>query len=113
MKSYKLVIYGLILLLFVSFASCIGQDPCENITCGQVCRGEDLWEQKCIGGECVDYRIIKPCSEECGCDLCRGIICEDGCFDYDLWRMKCVDGECEKDYVIEKNSERCGYEPPT
>jgi hypothetical protein len=106
-------ICGLMLLALISVASCIGQDLCENITCGRVCRGFDLWEQKCIGGECVDFRIIESNSEECGFnDLCKDVSCNDGCFGTDLYRMRCSEGECVPDYILEKDSEQCGVLPP-
>jgi Holliday junction resolvase-like predicted endonuclease len=54
------------MLLFT--VSCIGQDPCENVTCDTVCRGDDLWEQECRNGDCVDSQIVEKNSIECGCD---------------------------------------------
>ncbi len=45
-------------------SACIGQDPCEKITCGKVCRGDELWEQSCVNGECVDQEMIEKNSEK-------------------------------------------------
>lgn len=108
--SHKRYLLGLVSLLLVLVSLCIGQNPCQNITCGRVCRGEDLWEQRCIGGECVDSRIVEDCSKECGCDPCKNIVCVDGCYGPDLWRMKCLEGECVPDYIIERDSEQCAPE---
>ena len=108
---HKYHLCGLILLLLV-IASCVGQDPCEHVTCDNVCRGEELWEQKCIGGECVDSRLIERESRQCGYkDPCENVYCTEGCYGYDQWKMKCVNGECVLDYIIEKDSEQCGYVP--
>ena len=41
-------------------------DPCENVQCGTVCRGHELYQQKCQDGECVDDYRIERDSEECG-----------------------------------------------
>jgi hypothetical protein len=48
--------------------SCVSQDQCQNVICGQVCREQDLWEQQCSEGECVDYQIIEEDAVECGYD---------------------------------------------
>ncbi len=93
--------------------ACIGQDPCKNVTCGTVCRGVDLWEQRCLNGECVDYSIIEKNSRECGYNPCKDVVCTDSCFGTELWKMKCVEGECVQDFLIEKDSERCGFIPPS
>lgn len=105
---YKRYTCGLALFFLVLVALCIGEDPCSKITCPTVCRGDDLWEQKCIGGECVDSRMIEKESPECYTDPCENVFCEDGCFGTDLWKMKCLEGECIPDYIIEKDSEQCG-----
>lgn len=91
--------------------ACIGQDPCEDIACGRVCRGYDLWEQTCDNGQCVDHEIIEKNSRECGYDPCRDVVCENECYGTELWSMTCSEGECVKDSIIEKNSVACGFVP--
>ncbi|MDY1591451.1 MAG: hypothetical protein RBS85_04725 [Methanofastidiosum sp.] len=91
----------------------IKTDPCENIQCPDICKGEDLWGQKCVDGQCVDFVRIEPCSEKCGCitDLCQRVKCSDQCRNKDLWTYKCVDGLCTPDIIKEKCSVQCGCEP--
>ncbi|KYC48931.1 MAG: hypothetical protein AMQ22_01789 [Candidatus Methanofastidiosum methylothiophilum] len=91
----------------------IKTDPCENIQCPDICKGEDLWGQKCLDGECVDFVRIEPCSEKCGCvtDLCQRIKCNDQCRGEDLWIYKCVNGLCTPESVKEKCSVECGCTP--
>jgi hypothetical protein len=88
-------------------------DPCENIDCPDVCKGEDLWAQKCLDGECVDFVRIEPCSEKCGCvvDLCERIKCNDQCRGEDLWAYKCVNGICSPEDIKENCSSQCGCSP--
>ncbi|MBU7018871.1 MAG: hypothetical protein HXS44_15285 [Theionarchaea archaeon] len=105
----KDIVKGLLLLLLCLTALCIGQDPCENVTCSTICRGEDLWEQKCTNGECVGHQIIEHDSRECGYNPCRDIVCKNECFGTELWKMKCSEGECIQDSLIETQSGECGY----
>jgi hypothetical protein len=86
-------------------------DPCKGVTCGTVCRGYDLWSQKCVDGSCVDDRIVEANSRQCGYDPCDGVVCNDYCKGYDLWSQKCVDGVCVDDYLIEADSAQCGFDP--
>jgi hypothetical protein len=115
MSSHAIItmrlVYGLIISI-VLVLSCIGQDPCKDITCNTVCRGETLWEQKCVNGECVDYQIVEENSPACGYDPCRDVVCDNACFSTELWKMTCLNGECVKDHLIEDNSVSCGYTPP-
>lgn len=85
--------------------------PCENVHCGTVCKGNELWQQECIDGECVDSYMVEKNSKQCGYDLCRNISCEPVCRESDLWSRKCIDGECYDHQVIEHNSKQCGYDP--
>ena len=50
-----------VLVLFIvclAFLIHTGEDPCKDISCGYVTKGGYLWEQKCIEGTCIDYKII-------------------------------------------------------
>ncbi|MBU7038781.1 MAG: hypothetical protein HXS52_12690 [Theionarchaea archaeon] len=105
------IVYGLIISI-VLMLSCIGQNPCEDVTCGNVCRGEALWKQTCINGECVDARVVEENSPMCGYDPCRDVVCDNACISTELWKMTCLNGECVSDHLIEENSESCGYSPP-
>ena len=89
------------------------KDLCDNIECPNVCKGEDLWSQKCLDGNCVDFVRIESCSEKCGCivDLCQRVKCSDQCRNEDLWTYKCVDGLCTPDIIKEKCSVQCGCAP--
>ena len=107
MKQKLLCIIGFTMLIL----ACIGQNPCEDITCGRMCRGYDLWEQKCINGECVDDRMIEENSRECGFNPCINVVCDDICFGTELWKMTCSEGECVRDSIIEKDSVACGFTP--
>jgi hypothetical protein len=40
----------------------VQEHECE---CPHVCRGNDLWSQKCVNGECVDDQLVEADSEEC------------------------------------------------
>ena len=104
-------VYGLIISI-VLVLSCIGQDPCKDVTCGDVCRGETLWKQECVNGECVDSQIVEENSPSCGYDPCRDVVCENACISTELWAMTCINGECVYDHLIEEHSESCGYTPP-
>lgn len=58
------------------FARCtiyvIGTDPCQN-RCTSVCRGLDLWTQKCVDGSCVDDHLIETSSTDCSEELLKTI----------------------------------------
>ena len=88
-------------------------DLCDNVQCPDICKGEDLWAQKCVDGKCVDFVRIEPCSEKCGCvvDLCQRIKCNDQCRGEDLWTYKCVNGICAPENIKEKCSVECGCSP--
>jgi hypothetical protein len=86
-------------------------DPCRNVNCGTVCRGDDLWSQKCIDGSCFDDELIESNSKQCGYDPCRNVNCGTVCRGDDLWSQKCIDGSCFDDELIESNSLDCGYDP--
>ena len=87
------------------------RDPCEDIYCGAVCRGEDLWQQECVDGECVFSYLIDRNSEECGYNPCRDITCGTACRGHNLWSQECVDGVCVDYQLIESNSSQCGFDP--
>ncbi|NYT03092.1 MAG: hypothetical protein GKC00_00105 [Candidatus Methanofastidiosa archaeon] len=114
---------AILITLIILFSGCskpndqtppvVYTNPCENIDCPDVCKGEDLWAQKCLDGECVDFVRIEPCSEKCGCvvDLCERIKCNDQCRGEDLWTYKCVNGICSPEDIKEKCSIQCGCSP--
>lgn len=116
--------FTMVLIVFVIlFSGCntkknepppvIPKDLCENVTCPDVCHGEDLWSQKCSDGVCIDFVRIEPCSEKCGCvvDLCAKVKCIDKCRGEDLWSYKCVNGVCVPDFLKESCSVECGCAP--
>ena len=86
-------------------------DPCKGVTCGTVCRGYDLWHQKCVDGNCVDDTLVEANSVTCGYDPCSGVVCNDICKGYDLWAQKCVNGNCVDDHLVESDSVTCGFDP--
>lgn len=90
---------------------CVGQNPCKNVNCGRVCRGEDLWERECVNGECVELQISEEDSRECGYRPCKSLFCDFECFETELWKMKCQEGECVQDFIVEYHSKECGYIP--
>jgi len=55
---------GLAILFLIT--ACIGQNPCEDVTCDTICRGVTLWKQKCVNGECVPDSVLEENSQECG-----------------------------------------------
>lgn len=89
-------------------------DSCEDVTCDDVCKGVDLYNQECVDGNCVVNQLVESNSAVCGYDPCGSSNCPDNeCYNYDLWSVKCIDGRCERNYIVEENSEECGYyEPP-
>jgi len=125
MYKRKEILFGTIILmgLIILFSGCaksnetpppvVKTDLCENIECPDICKGEDLWAQKCVDGECVDFVRTEPCSEKCGCvvDLCQMIKCKDQCRGEDLWAYKCVNGICVPETIKEKCSKECGCGP--
>ncbi|KYC44621.1 MAG: hypothetical protein APG12_01572 [Candidatus Methanofastidiosum methylothiophilum] len=125
MIKRRIVLFGLVFLIsaLILSSGCsrpkqepppiVRTDPCENIQCPDICKGEDLWSQKCVDGACVDFVRIEPCSEKCGCvvDLCQRIKCYDECRGEELWAYKCVNGICAPDYIKEKCAAPCGCGP--
>ena len=125
MDKRRAGLVGIIILvsILILFSGCskpkeqpppvIKTDLCENVQCPDVCKGEDLWGQKCVDGECVDFVRIEPCSEKCGCviDLCQRIKCSDQCRGEGLWTYKCVNGICTPESTKEKCSVECGCAP--
>ncbi len=102
-KTFSLAV--ILILTMVLLSGCnkpkeeipvIPKNLCENVTCPDICKGEDLWAQKCVNWTCIDFVRIEPCSEKCGCvvDLCSNVKCLDKCRDEDLWSYKCVNGIC-------------------
>ena len=125
MNKRKVGLFGIIFLISVIIlvSGCskpkeqlppvVKTDLCENVKCPDICKGEDLWAQKCVDGECVDFVRVEPCSEKCGCvvDLCQRIKCNDQCRGEDLWSYKCVNGICAPENIKEKCSVECGCSP--
>jgi len=125
MGKSRVCLFGIIFLLgiIILFSGCnkpeeqsppiVKTDLCENVQCPDVCKGEDLWAQKCLEGKCVDFVRIEPCSEKCGCvvDLCQRIKCNDQCRGEELWIYKCVNGVCAPESIKEKCSAECGCSP--
>lgn len=110
MRSHSKFLYWFIILVIVML--CIGQDPCKNVTCGTVCVGVNLWEQKCVKGECIDNRVIELNSPQCGYTPCEELVCNNECYGTELWKMKCVNGKCVLDSLIERFSTECGVKFP-
>ncbi len=119
-KTFSLAV--ILILTMVLLSGCnkpkeeipvIPKNICENVICPDICKGEDLWAQKCVNGTCIDFVRIEPCSEKCGCvvDLCSNVKCLDKCRDEDLWSYKCVNGICSPDAIKEKCSAKCGCSP--
>lgn len=119
-KTFSLAV--ILILTMVLLSGCnkpkeeipvIPKNICENVICPDICKGEDLWAQKCVNGTCIDFVRIEPCSEKCGCvvDLCSNVKCLDKCRDEDLWSYKCVNGICSPDAIKEKCSAECGCSP--
>ena len=87
MKKSRTAIFTVITLIWILILSSgcnkpneekppvINKDLCDNIECPNVCKGEDLWSQKCLDGNCVDFVRVESCSEKCGCivDLCQRV----------------------------------------
>lgn len=124
MNKKRLYSLGILILLIfiVLFSGCniskevipvVPKNLCEDIQCPDICKGEDLWAQKCVDGECVDFVRIEPCSQKCGCivDLCANIKCLDKCRGEDIWAYKCLNGICSPDILKEKCSTECGCTP--
>ncbi|MBU7017604.1 MAG: zinc-ribbon domain-containing protein [Theionarchaea archaeon] len=86
-------------------------DPCENVTCGTVCRGNDLWRQECVNGSCFDDQLVEANSSQCGYNPCENVTCGTVCRGNDLWRQECVNGSCVDSQLVEANSSQCGYDP--
>ncbi|MBU7047622.1 MAG: zinc-ribbon domain-containing protein [Theionarchaea archaeon] len=66
-------------------------DPCRNVNCGTVCRGDDLWSQKCIDGSCFDDELIESNSLDCGYDPCSSH-CTNGKKDCGEYGVDCGGG---------------------
>lgn len=80
-----------------------GGDPCTHDSCGQVCKGYDLWAQKCVNGMCVDDYLIESNSLHCGFDPCKNH-CTNGKQDCGEYGVDCG-GDC-----LFKDSDRDGIE---
>lgn len=90
-------------------------DPCDGVTCDNICKEYDLWSQTCVDGSCIDGALVEQNSPSCEYippDPCEGVVCDPSCTSYELWTQKCVDGACVNDTMIEQDSSYCGYVPP-
>ncbi len=120
--------YSVITVLTICFTilmSGCNNDLCSNVTCPDICHGNELWSQACKDGNCIDYKRVTDCSSYCGCipnksttvtttttdGRCSNIYCDSICVGNELWSSKCVNGECIKDKLLQKCSDECGCEP--
>jgi len=98
-------------------------DPCEGVTCEDICINADNYSQVCAkegvdAGKCVFDELIEANSPDCPGyvppDLCKDIICEPECFGTsNKYETVCDEGICVIGPMIEENSPDCpGYVPP-
>jgi len=122
----KISLVLILTICSVILLSGCSNDPCSNVTCPDICHGNELWSQVCKDGNCIDYKRVSECSSYCKCienpktnlstnppinDPCSKISCGTICVGNELWYSKCVNGECVKDIVFNKCSDKCGCDP--